>query len=147
VALAEADSLLASAWLALRAAIDAAPAVRSTSGRVLIGLGAGIAAELLVTATAQDVGRCRAFVACTTSGARAYVTLTASIATGVDSVKYTVPIGIVLLAGSVRAEVGFTASPLLLGVGGSMVPVVAAQIAQAGSDEAAWRAAYDDDDD
>jgi hypothetical protein len=143
----EADSLLASAWLALRAAIDAAPAVRSTSGRVLIGLGAGIAAELLVTATAQDVGRGRAIVDCTTSGGRSHATLNASIATGVDSVKYTVPIGIVLLAGSVRVEVEFTASPLLLGVGGSMVPVAAARIAQAASDDAAWQAAYDDDDD
>jgi hypothetical protein len=82
-----------------------------------------------------------------TSRGRSHATLNASIATGVDSVKYTVPIGIVLLAGSVRVGVEFTASPLLIGVGGSMVPVAAARIAQAASDDAAWQAAYDDDDD
>lgn len=143
----EADSLLASTWLALRAAIDLAPAVQSTRGSILLGLGSGIAAEIVVTATAHGVGQIRAMLNCRHHITTSNVSLTTSIAAGVDSVKYTVPAGVVLLAGNIRAEIHFTASPILLGVGAPMIPSAAARIAQAAADDAAQRAAYDDDDD
>jgi hypothetical protein len=140
----EADSLLASVWLALRTAVDLAPAVRSTKGGVLLGLGSGLAAELHITATTRDVSGLRAMIDCDPSKQDP---ITTSIDAGVDSVKYSVPAGLVLLAGRTRAEIHFTASPLLLGLGTPMVLVAAARSAQAAADEAARRAAYDDDDD
>ncbi|MBE7448576.1 MAG: hypothetical protein HS111_06740 [Kofleriaceae bacterium] len=82
-----ADSLLSNVWLALRAAVEHAPSVRSANGRVLMSLGAGLAAEIDASATATDLGL-RAALECIYTSPTPY--LTGTVATGVDGVTYNV---------------------------------------------------------
>lgn len=117
-----ADQLLASVWLSLRAAVDNSPAVRGADGLVTLSLGGGIAAEISLTRTAGDVGSPRAMMRCRKERSSGWggdwnLKLTTDLRSGIDYVDYTVPLGLVLLAGKMRAEVTYTASPLLLGLG------------------------------
>lgn len=137
-----ADSLLSNVWLALRAAVEHAPAVRSANGRVLMSLGAGLAAEIDVSATATDLGL-RAALECIYTSPTPY--LTGTVATGVDGVTYNVPRRIILLGGRCRVQVRFVASPLLLGHGHSVGGTVIMQAAHSAAAEAARLAAEEDD--
>lgn len=110
-----ADKLLASAWLALSGALDHAPSVRCADGNILLSLGGGNAATLEITSTSTDTGRCRAMLDCL-PGSYRDATITTEISSGVDHVKYTVPIGLELLGGRTRVCVEFSASPLLMGL-------------------------------
>ena len=151
----DADTLLSIAWLALSASLDHAPAVRSPNGTVLLSLGGGIAAEIGVTSTTNDVGPLRAILSCGlawSGSSPPRVSLTTPIAAGVDHIDYTVPRGIVLLAEHVRAEIHFTASPLLLGLcprgsATSAVHVSAVEAARRAAEAEEARRAADDDDD
>jgi hypothetical protein len=142
-----ADALLADIWLALRASVDDAPAVRSAGGRVVMSLGAGLAAEIVATATTGNVGPVRAMLDCQYPSTGTGMYLTRPIAAGVDSVHYIVPLGVILLGNRVRVQVRFVASPLLLGHGNSAGRAVAMQAAHSATAEAARRAAEDDYDD
>lgn len=150
-----ADRILPTAWLALRVAIDGNVAVRSQDGRVTLHLGGGLAAVITVTSTAEDRGALRVMMDCVSGrdgyGTAAKHSLESRISAGVDNVAFAVPTRVVVVAGYVRAEITFIASPLLLGGAGGDVAVQAARSAVQAAIEAAEarRRAddYDDDDD
>jgi hypothetical protein len=151
----DADRVLATTWLALHAAVGSNLAVRSRDGTITLLLGGGLAAVINLTSTAEDHSARKAFLECTPRLEYSRVTghnLEMSVPVGIDGVSFRIPIKVVLLGDRVRAEIRFTASPLLLvAAGGGMgAPAssnaVQAAIAAAEAAEARRRASDDDDD-
>lgn len=144
-----ADRVLSATWLALTMAIEGNGAVRSREGTVTMHLGGGLAAVIDVTSTAADHGGPRAtldMVFGENYSRSDQYRLERPTSAGVDNVQFVVPIRVVVMSGRVRAEITFTASPLLLGGSGGAVALQGARSAVQAAAEAAARRRADDDD-
>lgn len=149
-----ADRLLSTTWLALSMAIRDNAAVRSREGEVTMHLGGGLAAVIDIRRTAEDVGAPRAMLDAELAkqyGRSDEYKLERATAAGVDDVQFVVPIRVVVTRDRVRAEITFTASPLLLGGSAGAVALqgtrLAVQAARAAEEDDARRRADGDDDD
>lgn len=135
----QADLHLGLTWLALRTALRTAPAVRLHDGAVLVQIADGLAARVEVreTSGALELGASLDAV-CSQHDLERW-TLGVGVASGVSSVRLSVPQRVILLGEQVRAEVEFLGAPLLAGanVHGTLIA------ANQEEDERSWS---DDDD-
>lgn len=101
------DAELERVWLALRFALTTPRAVLCSDQSVLLQLGGGLVAKLVVTRTEVESRQLRAFLDDTGE-------LMTNVAPSIK-VEYSVPTRVVILGGTTRVELRFSFSSLLLG--------------------------------